>query len=159
MLLSPRTPPLPPSFFCSSYPFELGRKAGPIRSEILRLCSRALAIKRQPITIVIVVVITVVISKWARASERASAENFTGSSAAREPWESIDTRCSMCWFFPFLHSDKKKAAINLIIAIWWWRFKNFTSVTLIVYIELSSMLAENFIVVWLLNFSWKSFTL
>lgn len=58
--------PLPQSL-C---PFRLGRKAGPLCSETLRLCSRALAIKRRPITIVIVVVITVVISR--RASDRPS---------------------------------------------------------------------------------------
>lgn len=52
----------------SSCPFKLGRrKAGPVRSETLRLCSRAImAIKRRPITIVIVIVITVVISKSER---------------------------------------------------------------------------------------------
>lgn len=58
--------PFPPG---SSCPFRLGRKAGPVRSETLSsLFARALAIKRRPITIVIVIVITVVISK--QASER-----------------------------------------------------------------------------------------
>jgi len=90
----------PPSFFYSSYSFGLGRKARPVRSETLRLCSRALAIKRRPITIVIVVVvITVVISK------RTSVENFTGSSAATLAAR-IDRRHdrARCYFFPFLHS-------------------------------------------------------
>lgn len=66
----PPSPPPPPS--APRTPFGLGHKAGPNRraQETLCLCSRALAIKRRPITIVIVVVITVVISK--RASERAS---------------------------------------------------------------------------------------
>lgn len=71
MLLSPWSPPSS----APHTPLGLGRKAEPVCLQTLRLCSHALAIKRRPITIVIVVVITVVISK------QASAGNFTGSSA------------------------------------------------------------------------------
>lgn len=114
--------PSPPLSFCSSYPFGLGRKAGPACSETLRLCSRALAIKRRPITIVIVVVIIVVISK--RASERANGENFTGFFRSQHrPRESIGATialdaCFFFFFFHFLHSDKNEAAVwRLIVAI------------------------------------------
>lgn len=99
MLLSPRGRP---SFSWSWCSFGLGRKAGPgARLETLRLCSRALAIKRRPITIVIVVVIAVVISR--RANERASAENFTGSPARQQRVN----RTRRVLFVSFRYSDAK----------------------------------------------------
>lgn len=76
--------PLPP-FFCSSYPFELGRKAEPACSKTLRLCSRALAIKRRPITILLwslLLLPSLLVSE--RASERWEFHGFFRSNIDRE---------------------------------------------------------------------------